>query len=86
MNEVGFVEAARVLAQRAIRDVDAKTPDARITRMFRLLVGRKPRPRELKILTAGFEAQLTEYEQQPDGTIRIPEALQPYMNGKTQIG
>ncbi len=27
-----------------------------------------------------------EIHQQADGTIKIPEALQPYMRGKTQIG
>src|SRR5262249_55740791 len=42
MNEVTFVEAARVLAERAIRE-GGRTPEERIAHAFRLATARKPR-------------------------------------------
>jgi hypothetical protein len=47
MNDVTFVEAARVLATRVIREAGAD-PAARLNRAFRLVLGRKPAQRELE--------------------------------------
>jgi hypothetical protein len=60
MNEVTFVEAARVLAQRVMSE-GGSTPGDRITLAFRLVTGRHPRPAELQILVRGFEQYLTRY-------------------------
>src|SRR5262249_7060015 len=42
MNDVTYVEAARVLAQRVMRE--AKTPEKRLTLAFRWVMARPPRP------------------------------------------
>lgn len=60
MNEVSFVEAARVLAERVLTE-GGSTPDERIVRVFRLATSRRPRPAELRILRAGFGRQLQHY-------------------------
>jgi hypothetical protein len=60
MNEVTFVEAARVLAQRAMLD-GGRTPEERITFAFRLVTARRPRPQELSILLDGFKKHLAGY-------------------------
>jgi mono/diheme cytochrome c family protein len=60
MNDVTFVEASRVLAQRAMREGGA-TPEERITLAFRLATGRTPRPAELHVLLDGYRRHLTDY-------------------------
>ncbi len=64
MNDVTFVEASRVLAQRATRESNP-TPEARLTRAFRLATSRNPRPQELTLLTAGWQSQLKHFQQHP---------------------
>jgi hypothetical protein len=61
MNDVTFVEAARVLAQRVLKEATA-TPEARITMAFRLATGRRPSPRELEILVASLQQYLVRYQ------------------------
>ena len=60
MNDVTFVEAARVLAQRMMTE-GGKSPRQRITYAFRLATSRSPTSPELKILIDGFEHYLTEF-------------------------
>ena len=60
LNEVSFVEVARVLAQRMITD-GGNSPQERITFAFRLATSRKPNPAELRILVAGFRVHLTKF-------------------------
>jgi hypothetical protein len=48
MNDVTFVEAARCLAQRMMRE--AATPEDRVRLAFRLVVTRAPKPPELRVL------------------------------------
>jgi len=60
MNEITFVEAARVLAQRIMAECRS-TPEHRITVAFRLVTARPPRPLELQVLARGFEEHLTRY-------------------------
>src|SRR5262249_51804211 len=60
MNDVTFVEAARVLAERALRE-GGPTPAGRLTRAFRLATARAPRPAELKVLLAGLERHRAPY-------------------------
>ena len=60
MNETAFVEAARVLAQRVMHE--AATPDERLARAFRLVLGRPPRPAELSVLRKGLDRHLARYQ------------------------
>jgi hypothetical protein len=60
LNDVTFVEAARVLAQRVLREA-GPTPEKRLARAFRLATLRTPQPRELAVLRAGLEKHLAEY-------------------------
>ena len=60
MNDVTFVEAARVLAQRMMIE-GGKNPRHRITYAFRLATSRRPTSAELTILVNGFEHYLSEF-------------------------
>jgi hypothetical protein len=53
LNDVTFVEAARVLAQR-ILEAGPATDTERVTRLFQRVTGRTPRGEELRVLTAGL--------------------------------
>ncbi len=63
MNDVQYIEAARALAERAMK----ASPDrnGRITFAFRRLLGRKPQPEEIAVLAASYDRQLSEYTQSP---------------------
>jgi hypothetical protein len=60
MNDVTFVEASRVLAQRAMRE-GGTTPEGRVTMAFRLATARAPGPAELRVLLDGYREHLAEY-------------------------
>jgi hypothetical protein len=60
MNDVTFVEAARVLAQRAMRE-GGPEPEGRITAAFRLATARAPRPAELRVLLDDYRQHLADY-------------------------
>jgi len=62
MNDVTFVEASRVLAQRAMKE-GGTTPEERITLAFRLATARQPRPGELSVLLDGYRQHLADYRQ-----------------------
>jgi hypothetical protein len=70
LNEVTFVEAARMLAQRAMHEGGA-TPESRITLAFRLAVARPPRPAELEVLVKGFESHLARYRAEPQAAAKL---------------
>ena len=63
MNDVQYIEAARVLAERAMQAKPDR--DARIVFAFRRLLGRGPRAEEIAVLGASYERQLEEYRQAP---------------------
>jgi hypothetical protein len=63
LNEVTFVEAARMLAQRVM--ISAATPDERIALSFRLVLGRSPSEQETKVLSGGLQKHLERFRQQP---------------------
>jgi mono/diheme cytochrome c family protein len=69
LNETAFVEAARVLAARVMRE--AKTPDERLTRAFRLVAARTPTARELKVIRENFDFQLAEFRKNPPGIQKL---------------
>jgi hypothetical protein len=53
LNDPTYVEAARFLAQRMMRD-GGTTPKSRLRQGFRLATGREPRPNELSVLLTGW--------------------------------
>ncbi len=53
MNDTIFLEAARKLGERMMRE-GGSTPAERIGYGFRLVTARPPKPREAEILLAGF--------------------------------
>jgi hypothetical protein len=69
MNDVTYVEASRVLAQRVL--TEETTPETRLTRMFRLLTARPPRSAELTVLGANLEQQRTRYRRNPEAAWKL---------------
>ena len=82
MNETSFVESARRLAQRVM--LEETEPDARLTRAFRLVLSRSPRPDELRILRAGWEEHLARFRKTPSaahGILTVGESpVDPRLN------
>jgi hypothetical protein len=64
LNDPTYVEAARRLAERLMRESDAGT-DARITLAFRLATARPPRAAERTLLRELFEASRSAYHADP---------------------
>jgi hypothetical protein len=62
MNETSFVEAARNLGQRMLRE-GGQTPDAQLAWAFRTVLSRPPSDAELKILKENHAKQLVRYNQ-----------------------
>ena len=60
MNDPTYVEAARFLAQRMMRE-GGDVRDARLTHGFRLVLARAPRPAELAVLRASYERSLADF-------------------------
>ncbi len=60
MNDITFMEAARKLAERAIREA-GKDPDARLARQFRLVLARQPSEPEQHKLRESLEFYLGYY-------------------------
>jgi hypothetical protein len=70
MNEIGFVEASRALAERALIE-GGSAPADRIRHAFRLATARWPRPAELQILLAGFDKHLARYAAHPEAALEF---------------
>ena len=64
MNDVTFLEAARGLALRMLRD-GGGTPDERIAYGFEMATARPPKPREREILGASFRYYLDSFQSDP---------------------
>lgn len=60
MNDTTYVEAARALAQRVLREA-ATDPGSRIRHAFRLVTAREPNPREMQVLRDLAETQVARY-------------------------
>jgi len=65
LNEVTYVEAARLLAQRMILE-GGTTPEQRIAWAFERATGRQPSNEEVKVLSKGLNRRLAKYQQQPE--------------------
>jgi len=70
LNEVTFVETARVLAQRMIAE-GGTNPEERIAWAFRRVTCRPPSTDEVKILTAGLAKRLGKYQQEADAAKQL---------------
>ena len=60
LNDPTYVEAARHLAQRMIKD-GGPTAESRLTHGFHILLARDPSTQELQILTAAFERSIKDF-------------------------
>ena len=77
MNDVTFVEAARCLAQRVLREGDT-TPNERVRLAFRLVLTRTPKPEELTVLLENLNANLARFRANPkaaEALICVGESL-----------
>jgi hypothetical protein len=73
LNDVTYVEAARALAQRVIREGGATAGD-RLTLAFRLVAARRPTPEELRVLLGGYAAHLAHYRADPEAARALLQA------------
>lgn len=73
MNDVTFVEAARVLAQRVMTEAGTSQAD-RLTHAFRLVTGRMPTSRERQFLEADWEYHHKHYQAHPDAALKLVSA------------
>jgi hypothetical protein len=62
LNDVAYVEAARRLAQRVLRQ-GGPAPEGRLALAFRLATGRSPRPAEAGVLREGLDYHRARYRQ-----------------------
>jgi hypothetical protein len=69
LNDVTFVEAARVLAERVMKE--ETTAEKRLAKAFRLLTARAPTDAEAKVLRAALERQLAAYRKNPDAAVQL---------------
>lgn len=65
MNDVTYVETARVLAQRAWHQ-GGTTPVDRLTHAFQLVLSRKPHPREQELLVRAWEYHRDRFTRDPE--------------------
>jgi hypothetical protein len=69
LNEVTYVEAARVLAERVMHE--ASTPRERVALAFRLTLARAPSDFELNTMVAGFERHLERFRADPEAAMQL---------------
>ncbi len=69
LNDITYVEAARVLAQRVMKE--EATPEKRLARAFHHLTARAPTDAEAKVLRAAFERQLAAFQKNPDAAAKL---------------
>ena len=70
LNDPTYVETARVLAQRIIKE-GGQTPEERIKWAYNQALSRMPQPKELEIITGLFEKHKTEYSSDPEGSEKV---------------
>jgi hypothetical protein len=85
MNDVTFVEAARVLAQRVMTEGGA-TPEGRLTLAFHLATGRRPRRAELRVLVGDLQEQLAQYRQDPNAATKLLSVGEFARSDKLDVG
>lgn len=76
MNDVQYIEAARVLAERSLKS----SPDRsqQITYAFRHLLGRIPNPDEVEVLTSSYDRLHKQYSDSPaDAELILKQGAAP---------
>jgi len=68
LNDTQFIEAARVLAESLWRNPDG---DQRLQRAFQRVLGRTPKPSEVRILTQLFDEQRSYFTQKPEEATQL---------------
>ncbi len=85
MNDVAYVEAARVFAQRVVKE-GGKTPAERIAYAFRVATARRPKPAEAEILLNAFRQNEDRFTSKPDAALKYASAGEyPRDNGVDAI-
>jgi len=85
MNEVTFVESARVLAQRMLESRSLSTVDGRIDRVFRLITSRRPKPAEREIVRTALERYLTAYRSDRQAAEKLCKVGEYHPNPKLDV-
>jgi hypothetical protein len=84
MNDPTYVEAARVLAQRAMTEA-GRDPVPRISYAFRLATARKPGPEELKALTELARQELARYLHDEQAALKLLEVGDSHFDKKLEV-
>jgi hypothetical protein len=66
LNDVQFVEAARALAERGIRDGGGDQPKEHIVHAYRAATGQHPRAATLAVLLQAYEEELATFRAEPE--------------------
>jgi hypothetical protein len=83
LNDPVYVETAQALAERVLKERPKASVGQKVTRMFRLCVGRAPKPTELEALRRLYDEQLMGARSDPKatedliGNLAIPDGVQP---------
>jgi len=85
MNDVAYVEASRVLAERMIREGGA-TPEQRIAFAFRLATGRRPKTAEVSILVDSFHHYQDRFHSNDDAAIKLVSEGEHTRDNKLDAG
>jgi hypothetical protein len=70
MNDPVYVEAARGLAERVLKE-EPKDSDRRLLQAFRHTLGRMPEPDEVAVLHKTYEQQLEEFREKPESATQL---------------
>lgn len=70
MNDVQFFEAARVLAQRLLREA-GETVEEKITMVYRTVLSRRPQPEEVSAVGEAFQKHLATYSKFPESACKL---------------
>jgi hypothetical protein len=76
LNDEAYVEAARALAARTLRESVSSDVPARASYAFRLAVTREPEPRELDQIVASYQKQLERFRKDPQAAAHVIEGYQ----------
>ena len=84
MNDVTFVEAARCLAQRVLRE-GGSTPEERVRLAFRLVLTRAPKPSELRVLIEGLHDHLARFRADTKAALALVSAGESPRDAKLDV-
>jgi Protein of unknown function (DUF1553)/Protein of unknown function (DUF1549)/Concanavalin A-like lectin/glucanases superfamily/Planctomycete cytochrome C len=84
LNDVAFVEASRMLAQRVLTETGT-TANARLHLLFRLATARQPRPAELQLLRSAVEHHRKVYRDDPQAARKLLEVGEAPRDAKLDL-